>query len=183
MSKKITLLLLALLITVHAAYANTNDIQIRGYYGTKSIYSGNKNKVHIRLSNRAYNSIKNEGIENIKLKLNNYKHTKNLRIRTSDANAYLKGRSIILSIPDGLMKRKGVHYLSIITSNQTFDNSFNYIPSVEIVTNSTGIEVNAAPIIETVDSNSSEDGLIVEDISEETTQVIDPSENGLEISF
>jgi hypothetical protein len=181
----VLILICCLTLTIRAAYANQGRLQIRGHYGTHSIYSGNKNKVNVQLSTRAYYAIKNQGIENIKLKLNNSKRTKNLRVSTLATNAHLIGRNLVFSLPNNLLKHKGTHYLTITTSNQSFDGSFNYIPTFEIVNNTNGgLEVEIAPdtLVEDFDSENSE-GLVIEGISEEEPIQNISSGNGLEISF
>lgn len=192
MAERIILILLALTLTTDPAYAS--NLQVRGFYGTNSIYSGSKNKVHVQLSTRAYYAIKNEGIENVDIRLKNHKYTKNIKINTRTTNAYLKGRTLIFSLPNNSLKYGGVHSLSITASNQSFDSSFNYVPKVEVVNNTSGLDISSfspeetgsnAPT-ENITSNETEDGLIVESITEEPVQIIsndDSNDSGLEISF
>ena len=185
MIRKLIIVLIALALTTQVVHANQSKLQVRGYYGTTNVYSGNKNKVNVQLSSRAYYAIKNTGIENIEIKLSNSKHRKNLIIDTNAIAIQLTGKNLVFSLSDNLLKHRGVHHLTITTSNQTFDGSFNYIPTFEIINDTNGgLEVEMLPdiLVESFDPEDS-DGLVIEDVSEEQPVQAVSSGDGLEISF
>ena len=182
MTKNSIWALVVFLLIQQPAYAASNRIQIRGCNNTRSVYSGNRNKVQIQLSNRAYNGIKSAGIKNIELKLNHSKNTESIKIDLLSTNAYLRKRTLVFLLPNDLLKHKGLYNLSIITSNQVFNGSFNYVPNFEITNNVPGLEISVLPQEQPLPANEIGEGLVIESITEEPAQNIS-SENGLEISF
>jgi len=185
MIRKLIIVLIALALTTQAVHANQSKLQIRGTYGTTNVYSGSKNKVNIQLSTRAYYAIKNTGIENIEIELSNSKHRKNLILDTNTIDIQLKGKNLVFSLPNNLLKHGGLHHLTVITHNQEFDGSFNYIPTFEITNNTNGgLEVEILPdtLVESFDSENSDD-LVIEGISEEEPVQAVSSGDGLEMSF